>query len=214
MKKDEDIIVNPKLEEYISGLFTLKDDIISEMERKSQETGMPIIGNSVGKFLMQITLISRSTSVFELGSGFGYSAYWFAQALGEQGNIICTDYSAGNRDLALDYFRRSGVETEINFITGDSLDVLTSFDAKFDIIFNDIDKEFYPGVIDPAYDSLNPGGLLITDNVLWHGRVVGGDDLPSTGGVRKYNELMSKDSRFLTTVIPIRDGLSVSMKMD
>lgn len=214
MKKDEDIIVNPKLEQYISGLFTIKDDIISEMERKSEETGMPIIGSSVGKFLMQITLISRSTSVLELGSGFGYSAYWFAQALGEQGSIICTDYSAGNRDLAMDYFRRSGVETGIDFITGDSLDVLRSFDTRFDIIFNDIDKEFYPGVIDPAYEHLNPGGLLITDNVLWHGRVVGGDDLPSTEGVRKYNELMSKDSRFLTTVIPIRDGLSVSMKMD
>lgn len=214
MKDEEKTILNPLLEDYISELFTIGDDTTKEMEKKAEEIGMPIIGSAVGKFLMQITLISKSISIFELGSGFGYSAYWFAQAVGENGNIICTDYSSQNKDLALKYFEQAGIKTGIQFKTGDSLEILNSTDSSFDIIFNDIDKEFYPAVIEPAYQKLNPGGLLITDNVLWHGRVVGGSELPSTTGVRKYNDLLSGDSRFLTTVIPIRDGLAVSMKMD
>jgi len=207
-------IVNPQIEDYLEKLFPPDEGVIGEMQRKAYETGMPIIGRMVGNYLCQLAIISNSVKFFEMGSGFGYSALWFAKAAGETGRIVCTDYSAENRQMALDYFKRARLKTDIEFLVGDSLELLGQSSEKYDIIFNDIDKEGYPDVIDTAYEKLEPGGLLITDNVLWHGRVAGDDDLPSTYGVKRYNELILMKEGFYTTIIPIRDGLSVSIKTD
>lgn len=214
MKDEEITILNPAVENYIDSQYTISDEILTEMERKAVETGMPVVGSTVGRLLKQLALLSGAGSIFELGSGFGYSAYWFALAVGDKGKIVCTDYSDENRNLALGYFDKSGLNTYIDFRTGDSLQLLKTTDQKFDIIFNDIDKEFYPEVVEPACERLKKGGLLISDNVLWYGRVTGGSDLPSTEGVKKYNELVSSNDSLFTTIIPLRDGLSVSMKME
>ena len=214
MKEQEKDILNPELEDYITRLFPVEDEIVSDMEARASETGMPVIGSLVGQFLKQITLISGAGTVFEMGSGFGYSAYWFAKALGDRGHITCTDYSRENLDNARDYFQKAGFKTGIKYLAGDSLELLSNSRGTFDIIFNDIDKEYYPGVPDLAYSKLNKGGLLITDNVLWHGRVAEDSQLPSTRGVQKYNQRLTEHDGFLTTIIPLRDGLSVSMKLD
>lgn len=213
MKNKLNSIVNPDMESYIAGLYNIDDEIVAEMETRAEDTGMPVVGSSVGRFLMLIALMSKSKKVFEMGSGFGYSAYWFAKGTGSRGSIICTDFSEENKNLALGYLERSSAEARIEFITGNSIEIIKSMTQSFDIIFNDVDKEYYPEVIEPAYSKLNPGGILITDNALWYGRVTEDDGLPSTSGVKRYNELLSEDRRFVTTIIPIRDGVSISIKI-
>jgi len=91
--------------------------------------------------------------------------------------------------------------------------ILDEITGEFDIVFNDIEKEDYPRVIDKAYGKLRPGGLFITDNVLWHGRVLSQDNSPATEGVREFTRLLTSHKGFYTTILPIRDGLSISLKL-
>jgi len=181
------------------------------MEEYAKERDFPIIGPLVGNFLMQYAVLSRANRILELGSGFGYSALWFAKANPEE--IICTDSSEEKKNMALDFFKRSGTK-KIKFIVGDALEILDQLKGDFDIIFCDIDKEAYPLAFQQSIPRLRKGGLLLTDNTLWYGRVLElKPDRSSTEGVKEYNRLASTDSRVISTIIPIRDGLSVSIKL-
>ena len=206
-------IVNPEIEDYLISLTPVEDAILKEMEQYARNNDFPIVGPLVGRFLSQIALMTRAKKVLEMGSGFGYSAYWFARSVGEGGSVVFTELSAENSRLAEDYFKSAGVRDRIEIITGDALEILDNTEDEFDIIFNDIDKEYYPQVVDMAYVKLRQGGLLITDNVLWFGRVISGDNSPSTEGVREFTRLLLSREGFFTTIIPIRDGISLSLKL-
>ncbi|MDA2920485.1 O-methyltransferase [Desulfobacterota bacterium AH_259_B03_O07] len=209
----ENYIVNPKIEEYLTRLTAEDDTILNEMENLGKEINFPIIGPLVGKLLSQLALTISAKTVFEMGSGFGYSTYWFAKAVGEGGTVFFTDLSETNSQLAQDFFRRGDIDSRIKIETGDSLKTLDDSPGEFDIIFNDIDKEHYPLVVKKAYNKLRPRGLFITDNVLWFGRILSDDNSPSTKGVREFTRLLLAEKGFLTTIIPIRDGISLSLKL-
>lgn len=206
-------IVNPEIENYIGSLTPSQDEILIEMEDHARKIDFPIIGPLVGRFLYQLTLVSGAKKIIELGSGFGYSAFWFAKAVGEGGSIVFTDMSSDNSALAEDFFRRAGLLDRIDIRTGNALDILDETEGGFDIIFNDIDKEFYPQVVCRVSDKLRRGGLFMTDNVLWSGRVLGDDASPSTEGVRQFTRLLLSEKEFYTSIIPIRDGISLSVKL-
>ncbi|MER3447582.1 MAG: O-methyltransferase [Candidatus Dadabacteria bacterium] len=206
-------IINPDIEKYIKNLFPVEDEVLKEMEKLGEERGFPIIGPIVGRFLYQIAIIIRAKRIFEMGSGFGYSAYWFAKAVGDGGEVVFTELSQRNAQLARDFFRRGGVDRIVQIHVGDALEVLEETEGEFDIIFNDIDKEYYPFVVDKAYKKLRHGGLFITDNVLWFGRVLTDDSSLSTKGVKEFTRLLLSEEWFLTTIIPIRDGVSLSVKL-
>lgn len=212
MKKFDSSLISSHIENYIIERTIHSNKILDEMHAYAEECDIPIVGPLVGNFLFIIALITKSKRIFELGSGFGYSAYWFAKATGGDGRIVCTDYSKENMEKAFYFFKKAKLENLLEFKTGDSLELLDNTDEEFEIIFNDVDKEFYPDVIDIAYDKLINGGLLITDNVLWYGRVVENDSLPSTRGVKDFNELICADTRFITSMLPLRDGVSLSYK--
>ncbi|MGI9533507.1 MAG: O-methyltransferase [Thermodesulfobacteriota bacterium] len=212
MKKFDSSIINTKIENYITELTIESDDILEEMHAYARESEIPIVGPLVGNFLYVISMITKSKSVFELGSGFGYSAYWFAKGVGSDGRIVCTDYSKEHMEKAHYFFKKTGQENMFEFVAGNSLEILDRTNEKFEIIFNDVDKEFYPDVIDIAYDKLIKGGFLITDNVLWYGRVIENDNLPSTRGVKDFNRTICEDPRFITSMLPLRDGVSISYK--
>ncbi len=213
MKKFYADIVDPKIDEYISNLYGESSGIFKEMEEYAAKKEVPIVGPLVGRLLSQISLIKQPSKIFELGSGFGYSALWFAITLPVNATILCSDFAEAKAKLAQDYFEKAGVSKKIDFKVGNSLNILKDTNDKFDIIFNDVDKDFYPRVIDIAYEKLNPGGLLVSDNVLWSGRVVDDDGLPSTKGIKKYNESLFSKTGFLSTIIPLRDGISLSVKI-
>ena len=212
MKDFDSYILNPTVEQYIADLSTHNDPVLKEMEAQASKMEFPIIGPLVGKFLYQITEISGATRIFEMGSGFGYSALWFAKALPENGIIICTDKSEDNYKIARGYFNKAGVDMQIRYEVGESLEILRNQNGKFDIILNDIDKEQYPDVIALAEERLLKGGIMITDNVLWFGRVITNDTSISTAGVKKFNEQILSNKNFITTIIPVRDGIAVSLR--
>jgi len=206
-------IVHPGIDGYLDSIISNDDCILSDMEELARNEGIPIIGRQVGRFIYQLAITIKAKRIFELGSAFGYSAYWFAKAVGEDGRVYFTDLSKHNIDLAKEFIREVQFEDRIVINFGDGLEILEQTPGELDVIFNDIEKEDYPKVIDKAYEKLRTGGLFIADNVLWHGRVISGDKSPATEGVREFTKLLMSHEGFYTTVVPVRDGLSVSVKL-
>jgi caffeoyl-CoA O-methyltransferase len=213
MNEIETYIVNPEIEEYIRNLIPVQDEVLREMEELGKERGFPIIGPIVGRLLYQFALMIGAKRVFDMGSGFGYSAYWFAKAVGDRGHVVFTELSQKNAHIAQDFFKRGGIDKRIKIHVGDALEILEETEGEFDIIFNDVDKEYYPLVVNKAYKKLRRGALFITDNVLWFGRILTDDSSPSTKGVKEFTRLLLSEKGFLTTIIPIRDGVSLSVKL-
>ncbi len=207
------VITNPEIENYIRSLYPRVHEVFYEMEKRAEGSDVKIVGPIVGRFLSQICLLQKPQSIFEMGSGFGYSALWFSLFLGSEDMITCTDWLEENGEAARDYFKRAGQIRKLRFVCGDALDILANSDRKFDMIFNDIDKENYPRVIELAREKLNSGGMLITDNVLWGGRVLGGADSESTEGILEFNRLLFSDPGFFSTVVPLRDGVALSVRI-
>lgn len=206
-------IVNPAVEDYMLRIAGPAAGVRKEMEELAYKRDFPIVGPLVGRVLQQLAQLKGARRILELGSGFGYSAWWFAQALNRRGEITLTEFSAENLGRARDFLGRSGLKPQIRFLQGDALRLLSEEPGEFDIIFNDVDKHQYPHVVEEAADRLVAGGLLITDNVLWGGRVAEPlRDDPNTAGVLEYNRRIFESPRFLSSILPIRDGLAVSIK--
>lgn len=206
-------ILDPRIAEYIMSANGESPPPLDEMEAYAKENGFPIIGPLVGRVLQQLVLISGAKRIFELGSGYGYSAIWMAMVLPDDGRVICTDGDAENERRAKEYFERSGLQSKIEFRVGDALECFSKESGPFDLILNDIDKEGYPDTIEPVKEKLRPGGIFVTDNLLWSGRVL--EDPPeheSTRGVIEFTKRIYNDPDFLTTIIPIRDGIAVAVK--
>lgn len=199
---------------YLLKVTPPRDPILAAMERYARKNRFPIIGPLVGRFLYQMAAVTKAREILELGSGFGYSAYWFSRAIGRRGHITMTDSDENNRRRAMNYFEQAGLESRFTFILDDALKAAARLKGPYDIILNDIDKHEYPLTVDVAARLLKPGGLFITDNIIWHGRVMN----PAvrdrhTRGVRKFTRMMYADPRFFTTVIPVRDGLAVAVRV-
>ena len=208
------MIVDPRIETYISSLDRKTEEVRAEMESLASRTGFPIVGPQVGKLLAILARHGAAHRILELGSGFGYSAYWFAQGLSPGGIIHCTDLSEENRDTAHKFFRKAGIMERIQFHVGDALEIARGLSGPFDIVFNDIDKETYPRTMEISLPLLRQGGLFITDNALWGGKVVdrGAGDT-ATSGIMKLNEEVSGKKGLLTVILPVRDGVAVSVKL-
>jgi caffeoyl-CoA O-methyltransferase len=206
-------ILNPKLEKYIFDLIPRQNKVLEEMYKYGTDRDFPLIGPLCGQFLRQMAMASGAKRIFEMGSGFGYSAVWFSMGMPDDGKIICTDGDSENRDRAIFYFKRLGIDHKIEFYVGMAQDILKQQDSPFDIIFNDVDKEQYPETLDIAIPRLRKGGLFITDNTLWYGKVIepGGDFY--TVGVKEFNKLSFARKDIVTMIVPLRDGLSVSVKL-
>jgi caffeoyl-CoA O-methyltransferase len=189
------------------------DEILAAMHAEAAERNFPIVGPEVGRLLFQLARLSGARRIFELGSGFGYSTLWFARALPPGGRVYHTDGDPRNTEKAREYLGRAGLLGSVVFTTGDARDVLDATPGEFDILFMDIDKHQYPDAYRRFRDRVKPGGLVITDNLVWSGKVAEGLDDPSTRGVKEYLDLMWGDDRFLSSLLPVRDGVGVSLRV-
>lgn len=205
-------IVHEQINRYLGDLLPAGDPVLTGMEQYARERDFPIVGPLVGRLLRQLAGMTRATRIFEMGSGFGYSAFWFARGTTDDATIYCTDGSAANARLAGTYFRRGGIG-KVEFLVGNALQLIDGVDGEFDIIFNDIDKHQYPDAFGKAVPRLRRGGLLISDNVLWSGRVVSGEPDADTAGIREYNRKIYGTEGLFTTIIPLRDGVSITMRL-
>ena len=182
---------------YLEDLIPERPVVLREMELYASEQRFPIVGPLVGRFLYQVALVTRARKILELGSGFGYSAFWFSLAVGGKGNIVMTDRDKKNKTLAFDFFKRAGLLSQFVFKVGDAVNLARRIDGPFDIILNDIDKEDYPKTLDLAAAKLRKGGLFITDNIIWSGKVCEKKRDKTTRAIVDFTESLYRDSRFL-----------------
>jgi predicted O-methyltransferase YrrM len=201
------------VDDYLYSMLPKRDDVLTEMEDYASEHNVPIVGPAVARVLQQLALTINAQTVFELGSAIGYSTVWWAQAVGEKGHVVYTDGDPKNAERARGYFDRAGVSKRITLHTGDALEFLSEQKQQYDIIFNDVDKEDYPRVLRLVSPRLRKGGLFITDNVLWSGRVAEKNPKDAhTRAILEFNRLLYNSADFYTTILPIRDGLAVALK--
>ena len=208
------MIVNPKIEQYLEGLLPRADSVQREMERRALKEGFPIVGAQVGRLLFILARSLKARRILELGSGYGYSALWFARALPDNGEVHLTEWSEENIISARRYLGGAGLLAKARFHQGDALSIADHINGRFDIVFNDVDKEHYPEVVDKAVRILRPGGLLISDNTLWEGKVHRKRVDATTQGVQKYNQRVFSHPKLQTVILPLRDGVGLSLKLD
>ncbi len=207
-------VVHPDVHRYLETLARTGDPVLEEMERLAAERGFPIVGPQVGRLLFVLARASGARRVLELGSGFGYSAYWLARAVGAGGEVVLTERCPERAREAEAFLRRGGLAARCRVHTGDALELAGRLDGPYDLVFNDVDKERYPDALERAATLLRPGGLFVSDNMLWFGRVL--DPPPgdaATRGVVELTRRLLASPRFVTTVLPVRDGVSVSLML-
>jgi caffeoyl-CoA O-methyltransferase len=209
--------VHPDVERYMTGLAGSTDTpVLLEMEEFARQQNFPIVGRLVGLSLKTLAKSIGAKRVFEFGSGYGYSAYWFAEAVGPDGKVICSDGDPNNLSKAEYFLRQAGLWERIDFRTGLAQTVFQSTQGEFDICYNDVDKGDYPAVWHLARERIRPGGLYIADNVLWHGRVAVEnpvDIVPGwTDAICEHNRLIFNGPEFDAFINPTRDGVIVARK--
>jgi caffeoyl-CoA O-methyltransferase len=206
-------ITDHGVELYMEDILPARDELLAEIEKRAHDRSIPIIGPVVARVLEQYAKIIGAKRIFEMGSAIGYSTIWLARAAGEDGRVYYTDGSRSNAEEARGYFDRAAVSDRIEILTGDSMDMLESVEGEFDLIFNDVDKYQYPDAFKKAVPRIRKGGLFITDNVLWYGRVARSDNDKDTEGVREFNRLIYSDRGLLPSILPVRDGIAVCLKL-
>ncbi len=215
------MITDPKVENYLYAMLPERGAVLTEIERQAKERDIPIVGPAVGRLLYQYARLIGAKTVFEMGSAVGYSTIWWAMAVGDGGKVHYTDGSRKNADEARRYFDQAGMSGRIQVHVGDAIEVLSERKEQFDILFCDIDKHDYPRAARMAPERVRQGGLFITDNTLWRGDVVyaAGNPISSVrtppdnllSAIVEFNELMYKSPDWYTTIIPLRDGVTVAM---
>ena len=206
-------IVHANIVEYMLNVTPERDRVLDDMERYALERNFPIIGPLVGRTLYLLARTVQAKRVLELGSGFGYSAYWFTKAMGKEGEVVCTEGNSDYVERAKEYFQRGKISGKVRFLQGDALKLIDEVDGQFDIIFNDIDKHQYPKAFRKAVPRLRKGGLLISDNVLWSGKILDRKTDADSAGILTYNRLIYSSKELFTAIIPLRDGVSISIKL-
>jgi predicted O-methyltransferase YrrM len=204
-----------ELGQYLTSLVPARPAELARMETIAAESNFPIIGPVAGYFCYQITRLVGARSVFELGSGYGYSTAWFARAVRENGggvvHHVVWDEELSRR--AREHLATLGLADLVQFEVSEAVAALSRQPGPFDLIFNDIDKQDYPKSLAVIGAKLKRGGLLITDNALWQGRIFDrADRSPETEGVRELTRLLCTSSAWTTSLVPIRDGLLVARK--
>ena len=211
-------IVPDAIEQYLSGLNRGSDAVLDDITRKNAERGLPLVDAEVGALLRVLATAVGATRILEIGTAVGYSGIWLAGALPPGGMLLTMEISAERAQEARENFARAGMADRVSVIVGDANLKLAKVSGPFDMIFQDGDKKLYSPVLDRLVALLRTGGLLVTDNVLWDGEVVPGftstahHNADDTRAISEYNERLAAHPHLLTATVPLRDGVSISVK--
>ncbi|MFC7072743.1 O-methyltransferase [Halovenus rubra] len=210
---------------YLRATGPEHDEIQADMAGVADEEGFPIIGPDAGGLLRTLAAMTRATSVFEFGSGFGYSAYWFLQGMPADGEIVLTEFDTDELTMAEEFFKRAGLTERAHFEDGDAMETINEYDGPFDVVLIDHQKERYADAFNAVREDLRVGSVVVADNLM-RGPIdiedllayfESGEALPdnkSMHGVADYVETVRATSGFQTTVVPVGSGLSLTVRVE
>ena len=203
------------VQEYLTSLVPPREPELQKMEEYAEKNDFPIIGPACGYYCYQLARMINAKSVFELGSGYGYSTAWFAKAVKENGGGV-VHHTVWDEDLsqrARGHLTALGSADVVQFHIAEAVATLRQTEGPFDIIFNDIDKEGYPDSLPITKEKLRHGGLLIIDNMLWHGQILDPNDREkSTEAIHRFTRDVTTDLDWIVSLLPARDGMIVAYK--
>jgi len=202
-------ITDPGIEKYLFSLCPEEPAFIREMEAEARRSEFPIVDRLVGRLLMLLARLKNPSLVLELGSGFGYSAYWFARGM-QGGKVVLTDRDPKNLDRARAMMEMAGLAGRAEYIADDALEAARRYN-EIDILFIDMDKKSYIKAIRELEPNLAPGALVVADNTLWYGKVLSPEDEDSRAIV-EFNDYMFNHPGFYCSLVPLRDGVLMGMK--
>ena len=206
--------ISEKIAEYLSQNSDKEPEILSKLNKETHQKILQprmLSGHLLGRFLSLISKIKSPFHILEIGTYTGYGTICLAEGLATNGKIFTIDRNEELINIQNKYFEESGNRDKIVQLTGRATEILMDLDENFDLIFIDADKENYIKYFEIVSKKLNPNGVIISDNVLWSGKVVEeSDGDQETNTLKKFNSLLSKDERFETIILPLRDGLSIS----
>ena len=202
-------------QDYLTSLIPLREQELQEMEAYAEKHNFPIIGPACGYYCYQLARMIGAKSIFELGSGYGYSTAWFSKAVRENGGGV-VHHTVWDEELsksAARHLLRLGFADIVQYHVAEAVESLRQESGLFEIIFNDIDKQAYPASLEVIKEKLRSGGLLIIDNMLWSGRIFNDKDIsPATEGVREFTRRITTDKDWIVSLAPMRDGMIIAYK--
>ncbi|HWW85719.1 MAG TPA: O-methyltransferase [Vicinamibacterales bacterium] len=211
-------IVPAPIERYLAALNREVDPVLADIARAGAARDLPLVDAEVGALLQVLATAISASRILEIGTAIGYSGIWMGRALPANGMLLTMEIDPARAREARENFAAAGLTDRISVIVGDSKMLIAKVAGPFDLIFQDGDKRLYEPLLDDLVARLRPGGLLVTDNVLWDGEVVPGfkstptHNVDDTRAIAAYNERIASHPQLLTTIVPLRDGVSISVK--
>lgn len=212
-------VVAPPVLAYLDRHHPPLEPVLEAIRAEGLAAGLPLVAVPTVRLLRGLVVATGARRVLEIGTAIGYSAACMALALPEDGTLLTMEVDAGRAATARQNFARAGVDRKVDVIVGDAARFLHKVAGPFDLIFQDGSKQLYEPLLDRLVDHLRPGGVLVTDNVLWNGEVIEGfvdppeRDAADTAAIRRYNDRLTADARLLTTFVPLGDGVALSVKL-
>ncbi len=208
-------LFTPSLPPYLDSLVPSRPEEMQKMEAYAKKNKFPIIGPAAGYLCYQIARMINAKKIFELGSGYGYSTAWFAKAVVENGGgqVHHVVWDEGLSKMAQKHLGELGYDEVINYTVSEAVQTLRDSEEVYDLIFSDIDKEGYPDSLPVIENKLRAGGVLIVDNLLWSGNIFDKQDRSkATLAIKRFTQMISKSKTWISSIIPIRDGVLVAFK--
>ena len=206
-----------EIDDYVVKHSAKEPELLQKLNRETNQKVLQprmLSGHYQGRLLSMISKLVQPTSILEIGTYTGYSALCLAEGLRSEGILHTIDMNEELYDLQKRYFDASSSSGQIRQYLGDATEIIPTLDTEFDLVFIDADKPNYPVYFELIMKKLKPGGIIISDNVLWSGKVVNPieEHDPSTAALLEYNKLLAEDDRLETVMLPIRDGLTISRR--
>jgi predicted O-methyltransferase YrrM len=221
-----DVTPRPEVtEQFARILAPASDSVIEEMDAKADREGFPTVGPAVGGWLRLVARMVDADRVFEFGSGFGYSAYWMAPALSDDGQIVLTEIDADELDEAREFLDRGGFADRAAFEHGDAIETVEGYDGPFDVVLIDNEKHRYAEAFEAVRGKVPVGGAVVADNMIEAGplefeevqALLDGDDIDAnetSRGIAAYLERVGDDPAFETGLLPLGEGVAVSVRVE
>jgi predicted O-methyltransferase YrrM len=211
MKSRSDAILHATQATYLDSILPPRDGLLAEVEHFAAENGHPIADPEVARLLEVLIRSRQPKRLFEVGTNIGYSVIVMGRAMNPDAVIETVEIDRAILDTARNFVARAALPCEVLFHEGAALDVLKRVDGPFDFAFIDCVKSEYEAYLDLLLPRMNSGGLIAADNVLWKGQVASGVHDASTDALRRFNERIMSEPRLVSAVLPIGDGVSLSV---